>query len=76
MKKYPFILIDRGDMTRLRHFPTAVRMADAVYPKSGPKIVDQYIFIRDEKTVCDVSELATLTALPEDVHSRLVKILS
>jgi len=76
MKTYPFILVDKNDMTKLRHFPTAQRCADAMYGKTGPQVIQSYVVVRDEKVVVDFSELAHLTALPVDVHSRILQILT
>ena len=76
MKTYPFILIDKRDMTKLHHFATAERCADAMYGKTGPQVAAMFVVVRDEKAVVDFSDLAHNASLPTAIHRRVIEKLT
>lgn len=75
MKTYAFIVINKANMRQLNHFATAEKAADYAFPKYGPQICDNLIFVKDEKKIVDISELRFYGALPNDVHRKLKEIL-
>ena len=75
MKTYPFILISRGDMTKLQHFATAEKLALSIYPKNGRQIAEGFIIIKNENTVVKLDELKHFTALELDTFKKLQSIL-
>lgn len=62
-------------MRELNHFATAERAADYAFPKNGQQICDNFIFIKNEKKIVDISELRFYGASPTDTHKELKEIL-
>lgn len=76
MKIYPFILIDKRDMTKLHHFATAERCADAMCGKTGPQVSAMFVVVRDENAVVDFADLEHNSALPSVIHRRVIEKLT
>ena len=75
MKVYPYIVICKDDMTKLEHFKTAEKVAWYLYPKTNSHITDHYIILKNETTVVNLDAIRYYTAMPNDVHKRLITIL-
>ena len=76
MKTYPFILIDKRDMTKLHHFATADRCADAMYGKTGPQVAAMFLVVRNENVLVDFSDLAHDSSLATVIHRRVLEKLT
>lgn len=68
----PFILINKGGLSRLEHFDDAGVLTRRLFPKTDFK---SWLIIRDEREVVDLSPLDHLSALPIEHHRRLLGIL-
>jgi hypothetical protein len=69
----PFILINKSNMTTLEHFATAQKLADRLYPRQD---FSNWIIIKNETIVVDLSSLKHLTAMPIEFHRRLETLLN
>lgn len=75
MKTYPYIVIDKGNMTKLEHYNTSEEVARRIYPRTNNKITDNFIIIKDENRVVDLSEIKHYTADSISVYNRLKVII-
>jgi hypothetical protein len=75
MKTYPYIVINKGDMTKLEHFKTAHQVAMRIFPRTNNNITDNFIVIKDENRVVDLTEIKYYTADSSLVYVRLGTII-
>jgi hypothetical protein len=76
MKLYPFILINKCNMRELLHFPSADKCALHLFPKTGVQIASNFVIVKDEAKVVDLTPLTHMTALPIDIKRRLLELLN
>lgn len=75
MKIYPYIVINKGNMTKLEHFKTAEQVALRIFPRTNNEIADNFIIIKNEDRVVDLDHIKHYTADPTLVYDRLVTII-
>ena len=74
MKSYPYIVIDKTNMSKIVHFNYAHNVADLIFDKQN-KIPDRFIIVKNEKEIVDLESLRHITALPIIFHRKLMEIL-